>query len=156
MVHLQAFLCARQEVHDLGLSFHPVLYKGPRVLNSSTASSLPITGHWGNLLLKTPVLCLWMYISGLEVLLLCFWARYLCHSQGPLYLLSRPTNHTEPSLPDQPGAHHLLLILPSNSAWIPFLTGALQVLISSQDVGNPPFASLLKTPALALLSLQDT
>lgn len=97
-----------------------------------------------------------MYISGQEGLLLCFRAGNLYHGQEPLYLPSSPTSCTEPSLPDQPGAHHLLLTRPSNSAWIPLLTGALQALISSQDGGKLPFAFLPQTPALALLSPQDT
>lgn len=81
----------------------------------------------------------WMYISGQEVLLLCFRAGNLYHGREPLYLPSSPTSCTEPSLPDQPGAHHLLLIQPSNSGWIPLLTGAPQALISSQDGGGGSF-----------------
>lgn len=109
--------------------------------------------HWplGQLLLRTSILWVRMYISGQEVLLLCFWAQNLCHTQESLYLPCSPMSHTEPSLPDQPGSHHFLLTPPSSRAWIPPLTGALRALSSSQDVGNLPLAFLLKTTALALL-----
>lgn len=105
---------------------------------------------------KTPILLAWMFISGQEVLLLCFCTRNLCQTQEPLCLQSSPINHPEPSLPDQPLSYGLWLTLPWNSAWIPLLTGALQALTSSQEQGNLPFALLLKTSSLSLLSLQDT